>query len=231
MTASGLEVVFENDHLVAVNKPHGLLVHRTRLAADAQEFALQIIRDQIGCKVYPVHRIDRKTSGVLLFGKSEKVNQQLQSIFRERKVIKKYLAITRGFVPSEGVIDYALINDDKSQEATTRFTLLEPFELAVPFGKFLTSRYSLVELNPSTGRHHQLRKHLAHIFHPIIGDRPHGCNKQNRLWKEKYNLDNMMLHAHSLQFNISQNETLKITAELSPQFTRALELLRLGNIL
>jgi tRNA pseudouridine65 synthase len=167
---------------------------------------------------------------VLLFSKTEIANQQLQSLFREGNIIKKYLAIVRGFAPSTGVIDYALKNGHKVREATTGFTTLERFEVPISLGKFSTSRYSLLELSPDTGRYHQLRKHLAHIFHPIIGDRPHGCNKQNRLWKERLNIDNMMLHAESLQFNFS-GEEIKITAHLSPQFAGALALLRDSTML
>ncbi|NND35234.1 MAG: pseudouridylate synthase [Saprospiraceae bacterium] len=227
----GLEIIFENESLVAVNKPHGLLVHRSSIAADAQEFALQILRNQIGIKVYPAHRIDRKTCGVLLFAKSAAVNQVLQKFFREGKVVKTYIAIVRGFVNEAGVIDYPLENGGKVQEATTTFKRIKRFEISLPSGKFKTSRYSLVQLIPSTGRFHQLRKHLAHINHPILGDRPHGCNKQNRLWKEKYDMTTMMLWAKELSFCLSGDETITIFANASPEFEQCLALLDEGNIM
>ncbi len=219
-----LEIVFDNDSLIAINKPHGLLVHRSRIAADATAFAVQTLRDQIGQKVYPVHRLDRKTSGVLLFAKNQKVNIELQSKFRERQIKKVYLAIVRGYLDDSGRIDYALTEAGKTQEATTEYRCLQHFELQVPSGKFKTSRYSLAELYPITGRYHQLRKHLAHIFHPIIGDRPHGCNKQNKLWKEKLGIDTMLLHAQSLSFEYPNS--IEIVAEPSFAFKKSLKLLQ-----
>jgi len=219
-----LEILFENNHIVAVNKPHGLLVHRSAIDKYATEFALQILRKQIGQRVYPSHRLDRKTSGVLLFAKSKEYNSILQGLFRDRLVVKDYQAIVRGYISESGIIDYALKHNDKSQEAKTQYSRLNTFELAVPFGKHDTCRYSLVELRPETGRFHQLRKHMAHIFHPIIGDRPHGCNKQNRLWKHQFGMDTMMLHAHRLSFKLD-DQSFIIEAPLSQQFQKALDFL------
>ncbi len=220
-----LEVIFENDELVAINKPHGLLVHRTPMAKDATEFAVQLLRDQIGQRVHPVHRLDRKTSGVLLFAKSAEANQAVQSLFRERQVKKIYKAIVRGYVEKEGAIDYPLREGDKTQPAQTNYRLLQQFEIDLPSGGFPTSRYSLVELRPHTGRYHQLRKHMAHIRHPIIGDRPHGCNKQNKLWKEHFQLTHMLLHAESLSFELPNGQPITIKAASSPEFARAIQLL------
>jgi tRNA pseudouridine65 synthase len=209
---------------VAINKPHGLLVHRSRIARDAEEFALQLLRDQIGEKVYPAHRLDRKTSGILLFAKSKDWNSYLQEQFREQKVEKTYHAIVRGFTPQNGSIDYALKNEDKVQEAQTDYRTLAQYELPLPFGKFSTSRYSLVELKPHQGRFHQLRKHMAHIFHPIIGDRPHGCNKQNKLWKERFGMTNMLLHALELSLDLPDGSQLTIKAPYSPTFSEVLNI-------
>jgi len=217
-----LNILYQDEELVAINKPHGLLVHRSRIASDAQVFALQLLRDQIGQPVYPAHRLDRKTSGVLLFAKSKPTNAYLQSQFREQKVTKVYHALLRGFVPSEGRINYALKKEAKIQEAQTDYRCLVQYELPLPFGKFPTSRYSLVELRPQQGRYHQLRKHTAHIFHPIIGDRPHGCNKQNRLWKEHFQMDKMLLHAHSLSLHLPNEQLLDIKAPYSNTFSRVL---------
>lgn len=191
-----LEIIYQDENLIAINKPHGLLVHRSKYADDAKVFAVQELRNQIGKYVYPCHRIDRKTSGVLLFSLNENNNSLMQQQFAENNVAKKYWAIVRGYMPSQGTIDYALINEnEKTQEAVTHYKTLRHSEIEVPFGKFTTSRYSLVEAYPQTGRYHQIRKHFDHIFHPIIGDRPHGCNKQNRLFKERWNMTTMMLHA------------------------------------
>jgi tRNA pseudouridine65 synthase len=221
-----LEVIYQDEYLVAVNKPHGLLVHRSPIAADASEFAIQLLRDQLGMKVYPVHRLDRKTSGVLLFALNEDMNRMMQEAFMNKQVSKQYVALVRGFTPASGVIDYALTNEKgKVQEAVTHFTTLKTYELPIPFGKQETSRYSLVEVNPETGRMHQIRKHFAHIFHPIIGDRPHGCNKQNKLFLEQWNMNTMLLHASEISFEhpiIAQNVT--INANRSDEFNRVLSL-------
>lgn len=186
---------------MAIHKPNGLLVHRSSIARDAEEFALQMLRDQIEHMVYPAHRLDRKTSGVLLFAKDEDTNRKMQQQFMEQEVYKRYLAIVRGYTDDSGTIDYALKRDDgKVQDAVTHYETLERTEVALPFGRHQTSRYSLVSVKPETGRMHQIRKHFAHIFHPIIGDRPHGCNKQNKLFLERFNMNRLMLHALDLSF-------------------------------
>lgn len=212
---------------MAVNKPHGLLVHRSMIAADTSEFAVQILRDQIGKKVSPVHRLDRKTSGILLFALTDQMNREMQMQFQEGKVQKKYHAIVRGFTPDSLEIDYPLKRDDGLiQDAFTAFETIKRVELPLPFGKHATSRYSLVDLHPTTGRMHQLRKHMAHIFHPIIGDRPHGCNKQNRFFKEHFQMDSMLLHARQIQFEHPVlNRTITISADYQPEFKRMLQVL------
>lgn len=227
MAAQPLEILYEDDSLIAINKPHGLLVHRTKIAADATEFAVQLLRDQIGQRVFPVHRLDRKTSGVLLFAKTEAANSYMQQRFLNRELSKTYHALVRGYTKAEGTIDYALTDaSNKTKAAVTHYKTLEQYELDLPFGKHNTSRYSLVELAPETGRFHQLRKHMAHIFHPIIGDRPHGCNKQNRLWKEKYGMDKMLLHASRLEFSNENGLDIVIAAPKSQLFQEVLAMLR-----
>lgn len=200
-------------------------MHKTSLAKDADEFALQILRNQIGQKVYPCHRLDRKTSGVLLFAKSSEINSEMSHLFATKAIHKTYKAIVRGLVEKQGVIDYSLTENGKTQDALTAFTCLKQFEISLPFGKHATSRYSLVELHPETGRFHQLRKHMAHIFHPILGDRPHGCNKQNKLWKETFGLMHMMLHAESIRFDSSNSGQIYIEAPLSEEFQNVLRIL------
>jgi tRNA pseudouridine65 synthase len=222
-----LDILFRDKHLIAINKPHDLLVHRSPIAADAEVFALQLLRDQVGQKVYPVHRIDRKTGGVLLFAFDKTVETEMQKQFADCRVNKKYLAILRGHTPDRGEIDYALRKENGPlQEAFTTFQTLKRAELDVPFGKHATSRYSLVEAAPKTGRMHQLRKHFAHIFHPIIGDRTHGCNKQNKLFKQKWEMTTMLLHASQLAFNhpVSGELTI-IEASLQREFVWAIELM------
>jgi len=222
-----LDILFRDDHLIAINKPHDLLVHRSPIAADAEVFALQLLRDQVGQKVYPVHRIDRKTGGVLLFAFSKSIEIEMQKQFADNLVSKKYLAILRGHTPDDSEIDYPLRKENGAlQDAFTAYQTLKRAELDVPFGKHPTSRYSLVEARPETGRIHQLRKHFAHIFHPIIGDRTHGCNKQNKLFTEKWEMNTMLLHASSLTFSHPvSNETIGIEAPLQPEFIRMMKLM------
>jgi tRNA pseudouridine65 synthase len=198
---SPLSIIYQDSELVAINKPHGLLVHRSAIAADTDIFAVQLLRDQLGQKVNPVHRLDRKTAGVLLFALNDEVNSLVQQQFQNGQVKKTYHAIVRGFTPDSGEIDYPLKREDGTvQDAFTSYKTLQRTEVPFQVGKHPTSRYSLVELTPTTGRMHQLRKHMAHIFHPIIGDRPHGCNKQNRYFKENLGMTSMMLHAGELEF-------------------------------
>ncbi|MDR2273309.1 MAG: pseudouridylate synthase [Sphingobacterium sp.] len=224
-----LEILYEDESIVAINKPHGLLVHRSSIARDTSEFALQLLRDQLGKTVYPAHRLDRKTGGVLLFSLNKETDQYLQKSFQEHLIDKKYLAVLRGFAPEEGLIDYPLKKENGTlQEAQTSFRLLAKSELDIPFGKFPTSRYSLVEANPLTGRMHQLRRHFAHIFYPIIGDRPHGCNKQNKFWKENYEMDTMLLHASELTFKHPlSGETIHIKAAIQSDFQKVLGILNI----
>jgi tRNA pseudouridine65 synthase len=223
-----LEIIYRDETFAAINKPHGLLVHKSPIAADASVFAVQLLRDQLGVRVYPVHRLDRKTGGVLLFALQPELNAILQVMFAERKIKKRYLAIVRGFTADSGEINYPLLNEEtrEVQEAFTSYKTLGRAEIEVPFGKHNTSRYSFVELTPLTGRRHQLRRHMAHIFHPIIGDRPHGCNKQNRLWKEKWAMTTMLLHASELIFGHPvTGQEIHIRADIQTEFRKALTLL------
>ncbi|CAM3633662.1 pseudouridine synthase [Mucilaginibacter galii] len=222
-----LSVLYQDNDLIAINKPHGLLVHRSSIAADAEEFALQLLRDQINQQVFPAHRIDRKTGGVLLFALNKTTEIAMQQQFAANQVHKTYLAILRGHTPESGEIDYALRKENGTlQNAFTAYKTLARAELPVALGKHPTSRYSLVEAKPTTGRMHQLRKHFAHIFHPIIGDRTHGCNKQNKLFTETWDLNTMLLHARTLTFNHPlSNEEVTIAAPLQPEFLRMMELM------
>lgn len=227
-----LEILYKDQHLVAINKPHGLLVHQSSIARDAKEFALQILRDQLGQWVSPVHRLDRKTAGVLLFALDKNMEKLMSQQFADGLVKKKYLAIVRGFTGDQQDIDYPLRKENGTlQEAFTSFRTLARTEIDLPFGKNETSRYSLVEATPTTGRMHQLRKHFAHINHPIIGDRPHGCNKQNKLFKEKWEMDTMLLHASELSFTHPiNNEVLHIKAKVSDEFERVLKFLEFDKL-
>jgi tRNA pseudouridine65 synthase len=222
-----LDILFRDDHLIAINKPHGLLVHRSPIAADVEEFALQMLRDQIGVKVNPAHRLDRKTGGVLLFAFNKEVEIAMQQQFSDNQVKKRYLAIVRGHTPDAEDIDYPLRKENGTlQEAFTHYRTLQRAEIDVPLGAHATSRYSLIEAAPTTGRMHQIRKHMSHVFHPIIGDRTHGCNKQNKLFTERWEMNTMLLHASSLNFKHPVTGIdINIEAPLHHEFKRVMALM------
>ena len=212
-----LDVLYEDNEIIAINKPHGLAVHRSKLVGNTNEFALQLLRDQVGQKIDPLHRLDRKTAGVLVFSKKNENTAKWQDALNAAS--KRYFAILRGFTPEEGVIDKPLINDNfVEQEAITEYKTLQWTEISIPFGKHKSSRYSLIEAFPKTGRMHQIRKHFNYLRHPIIGDRPHGCNKQNKLFLEKWNMSTMLLHCGSIHFTGDFNKT--IVAPISSEFER-----------
>lgn len=223
-----MEVVFQDEHFVAVNKAYGWMTHASSIARDAQDIVLQALRDKIQQKVYPIHRLDRKTTGVLLFGLSSEAHRFMSAEFQQRSVQKTYHAIVRGYTLPADTIDYDLKNEAlKLQRAITKYRTLQRAECPWPLGKHDSSRYSLVELEPITGRMHQLRRHMSHIFHPIIGDRPHGCSKQNRLFKSKFDFTEMLLHARQLQFTHPYTkESISIQASYSPEFMRMAALMQ-----
>ena len=225
-----LPILYQDEYLVAIQKPHNLFVHRTSMGKDDEIFALQLLRDQIGKKVNPIHRIDRKTSGIVLFSMDMEVHKAIGIQFEDNLIEKEYTALVRGYTEDFGTIDYPLTNlSGKVQEAVTEYETIERMEVNVPFGKFKTSRYSIVKVFPKTGRYHQIRKHFAHIFHPIIGDRPHGCNKQNKLFLEKWNMNDMMLCATKLTFFHPVLETnINIESPLSKEFLQCLKNLNLS---
>ncbi len=222
-----LDILYRDEYFIAINKPHDLLVHRSPIAADVEQFALQLLRDQVGQKVYPVHRIDRKTGGVLLFALDKDSEIAMQQQFMNDRVEKRYFAIVRGHTPAAQEIDYPLRKENGAlQDAYTSYTTLKRAELDVPFGAHATSRYSLINITPKTGRMHQIRRHMAHVFHPIIGDRTHGCNKQNRLFREKWEMTTMLLHAAQLQFKHPvSGKAISIPGPFRPEFKLVMRLM------
>lgn len=196
-----IEIVFQNDNLVVVNKPAAMLVHRSRISTDTC-FLLQLLRDQLGCRVFPAHRLDRPTSGLMVFALNQDVVARLGVAFQEGAVAKSYLAVVRGWVTEGAVIDYPLKKEGKGveQEAISVYEPLGRIEFPWPVGGFSTARYSLLKITPKTGRWHQIRRHMAHIRHPVVGDTGHGDGKHNRLFREHLNIHRLMLHASFLSF-------------------------------
>lgn len=226
-----LEILYHDAHLVAVHKPAGLLVHRSKIDRTATAFALQMVRDQTGQYVYPVHRLDKPTSGVLLFALSPEVARTLSTAFAERAVQKTYRAVVRGYTADTGTIDHALQErldkttdararpDKPPQPAVTDYRTLARVELDEAVDRYPTSRYSLVEAMPRTGRKHQLRRHFKHIAHPIIGDRKYGKNVHNDFFIRRFGCRRLLLHASALVFpHPVDARTVTLTAPLNGGF-------------
>lgn len=194
-------ILFLDDHLVAIHKPAGLMVHRSALARPSR-LALQWVRDYLGQQVFPLHRLDRATSGVLLFARDQQTASAFSHALREHQVKKTYRAIVRGFIAEQGTLDYALKDEDDSdaKPALTHYRRLAKLTLPTPVSRYPEARYSLVQLEPQHGRRHQLRKHMAHLRHPIVGDTVHGDGKHNRLFREHLALHRMLLAATQLEF-------------------------------
>ncbi len=200
-----LEVLYRDAFYVAVNKPAGQFVHRTQLDRGAEQVCLQQLRDQIGQTVWPCHRLDRPTSGVLLFGLSEEATSRIALAFAEGRIEKEYRALVRGWVEEGGRVDYPIRaeRDERShppREAVTDYAPLNRFTLAVSHGGHEESRFTQVALWPRTGRRHQLRRHMAHLRHPIVGDSRHGDGAVNRLAREHMGTSRLMLVAVKLAF-------------------------------
>lgn len=210
---SMLEILYLDDYLAAVSKPPGLLVHRTGLDAGETRFALQMLREQLGQPVWPAHRLDKGTSGVLLFALDEDTARALGQQFESGHTIRKtYRAMVRGWSAVEGLIDHPLrrmrddprprsFATDAAQQALTHYRTLRRIELPLAHGRFDSTRCALVELMPLTGRRHQLRRHLKHIAHPILGDATHGKGPLNRAVATLLGLQRLWLHALRLELD------------------------------
>lgn len=236
IAAEKLAILYQDEHLVAVHKPAGLLVHRSWIDRRETRFALQLVRDQIGRRVFPVHRLDKPTSGVLLFALDAETARTLGHFFAAGKVEKSYLAVVRGIPPQEGVIDYPLSetydrHDDPRaragktpQSARTRFCTLATVELPFAVGRYPTSRYALVRALPETGRKHQVRRHFKHLLHPLIGDTKYGEGRHNRFFREHFACNRLLLAAVEMTLpHPAGGHPFTITAPLESTFARLLD--------
>lgn len=217
-----LRVLYRDELFVAVDKPSGLLVHPLedrRIRNRNEPTCMALLRDQIGRWVYPLHRLDRPTSGVVMFGLSSQAASLGSELFRERKVEKTYYAICRGWTDERGVIDEPI--DDG--EAVTEYLLKQRVELPVSVGKFPSSRYSLLEVRPLTGRFHQIRRHLKRIGHPLVGDTVRGDGPHNRLFRDRFGVRRLLLWCTRLAFEHPQSlEKTEICAAHPIEVTEAL---------
>ncbi len=231
-----LEILYQDKYIVAINKPSGLLVHKSMIDKREIYFAMKILRDQIGKWVYPVHRLDKPTSGVLLFALSKESARLLSEQFAAHTIEKTYIAVVRGYSDDEGVIEHPLkekldkiadkkaSEDKEAQEALTKYRTLKRVELDFSVGKYDKTRYSLVELKPQTGRKHQLRRHLKHINHHILGDTKYGRGEHNKFIREHFGCFRLLLHAKELQFlHPYTQELIKIEAKTDETFSNILK--------
>lgn len=218
-----LRILHRDEHLVAVEKPCGLLVHRTALARGEREAAVQLLRDQLGRWVQPVHRLDRATSGVLVFALDREVAAVMSRAFADGQVEKDYLAVVRGVPPVQGCIDHALREDGSTvaRPAQTGYRRLARVEVPVRVDRYPTSRYAIVAVRPVTGRRHQIRRHLRHIAHPVLGDTVYGKARHNHCFAALVDCTRLWLHCASLSFTHPVHGTaLRISAAPGGAFER-----------
>jgi tRNA pseudouridine65 synthase len=237
-TPEHLPVLYRDEALIAIHKPSGLLVHRTLLDRHETRFAVQLLRDQIGQYVYPLHRLDRGTSGVLLFATDREVGKAVSAQFEAQTVDKTYLAVVRGHPAESGRIDHPLVRPfdayefrspeaaSPAQNALTHYRRLALAELPHRVDRYPSSRYALLELQPQTGRRHQLRRHLKHIAHPIIGDATYGKGPHNRLFQQLYGCQRLLLACLEMRLTHPVSGLpLRLCAPLAEDFGSVLEAL------
>lgn len=234
------KILYQDNGIVAIHKPAGLLVHRSPIDKHETQFALQMTRDAIGQEVFPIHRLDKPTSGLLLFALNKESARHLGQQIMAHEVQKTYLAISRGWANEQGVIDHALKykkdkiadkhkkSDDIIQEAITNYRTLATTTVDKPLGRFPQQRYSLIELQPRTGRKHQIRRHLNHINHPIIGDVKYGDRHHNHLFDDWLGHHRLYLAATAYAFtHPTSQELITIKAPLEQSFAGTLAMLNL----
>jgi tRNA pseudouridine65 synthase len=234
-----LKIVYRDDDYIAVFKPAGLVVHRSKFTRADEPILLQTLRDQIDQYVFPVHRLDRPTAGLILFGLNSSAAAKMVELFTNRHVTKHYQALVRGFAPDSGSIDKPLREkygeelfpestvDNPTQEAMTTFNTLARFTAPWPIGDFPEARFSLLEIQPFTGRWHQIRRHLNHIAFPVIGDHRHGDHRYNQLVFGQTGVYRMLLTAMRLDFRHPiSGELHSVVVSRGSEFDRLLKHLK-----
>lgn len=238
-----LPLLYLDKHLAAVNKPAGLLVHRSAIDRHATEYAMQVLRDQLGQWVYPVHRLDKATSGVLVFALDQETARRVARSFSNGEISKSYLAVVRGYTreadriehplpdPWDKMTDQRAARDKPEKEAVTEYRRLATIELPQPVGRYATARYSLIAAAPLSGRRHQIRRHLKHIFHPVIGDTTYGDGKQNEFFRTRFRCRRLLLHAREIALpHPVSGQCVRIHAPLDQEFSDLLQALELDPV-
>ncbi|WP_272149072.1 pseudouridine synthase [Tenacibaculum aiptasiae] len=209
-----LDILFEDEYIICVSKPNNVVVHHAHHSRNVsdEDSLLQLLFNQFGKKFYPIHRLDRKTSGIILLAKETSFVSKFQELFTNNEIQKTYYGIVRGHAPEAKIIDSPVKGRDANahKEAETLLELVDKITLDIPVKPYDTSRYSLVKLSPKTGRLHQLRIHMNKISHPLIGDPKYGDKNHNTMFIENFNCENLFLHAYSLTFKhpISNKEMI-----------------------
>jgi tRNA pseudouridine65 synthase len=225
------DILYRDPDCIAIHKPQGVLVHYSRSAGREGPCVVPALRQQLGRIVFPVHRLDRPTSGVLLLALTVEATRRLSHQFEQRLVTKNYMALVRGHCDDSGCIDRPLkpprdrwnrSEQSQPQAALTRFTTLARSELPFPVGRYETSRYSLLSLSPASGRRHQIRRHLKHISHPVIGDTTHGDRDHNRFFASQFGIQRLLLVANQLIFQQPfSGQTITVQSTSGSEFERA----------
>ena len=222
-----LAVLYRDDSLAVVDKPAGLMVHDSALARGETDFAADRLREQFGKPIFLVHRLDRATSGCLLLAFDRETASLLGKVLMSREVEKDYLAVCRGWPEEDFVIDHPLDGGPGKpvkKPAITGFVRLATTELDMPSSGFATSRYALLRARPHTGRFRQIRRHLKHVSHHLIGDTSHGDGRHNRAFR-MLGIHRMLLHAQRLAFlHPVSGARFAIEAPLDAEFARTLAL-------
>lgn len=235
-----LSILYSDAHLLVVDKPPGMAVHRSKLVHDESVYLVDLLRAQLAAEgqgggLHPIHRLDRGTSGALLVGRNPMVAADLGEQFMSRAVEKTYLAVCRGWPDEVGEIDYPLPGVRENSErkaALTRWRRLATVEVPIAISRYPQQRYSLVAVSPETGRYRQIRRHFSHVHHHLIGDTSHGRGDHNRLYREHFGVHRMLLHAWRLGFvHPVSGEAIQIQAPLDAAWTKLIERFEWGDAL
>lgn len=229
-----LEIIFEDRYFICVNKPNNMVVHHahhSRNIADETSL-LQLILEEKGFKAYPIHRLDRKTSGIILLAKEPTFVSKFQELFTKNEIEKMYYGVVRGYSPEAKIIDSPVKGRDANvyKEALTHLKTLEQITLDIPVKPYDSARYSLVELIPKSGRMHQLRVHTLKISHPLIGDAKYGDKNHDLMFDKNFGWKNLFLHAGKLEFKHPfSKEKLILKAPFSKEWIALFETFSWSN--
>lgn len=228
-----VEILYQDRWMVIVQKPAGTMVHPSELAPD-RDTMVSRVRGTLKTRVWPIHRLDRPTAGLLMFALSEDAGSQFGQLFQNRLVTKRYLALVRGFCEPVGRLDYPIARDKdhEKKDAVTSWRRLATIQIPIAMGKFPSVRYSLVEVFPETGRFHQIRKHFHHMSNPLVGDTKHGDGRHNRLFRDHFQCTRLCLSAVGQGFTHPfTGEEIQVTGPVDTELAKLYHQLGLQPVL